>query len=103
MSSAWQITEKKYKQADLALSEKRPRKAARLLRELVRTEPDEPLFHWRLGYALSEMQEYRDAIHEFRQTLKLDPDNVPALGGLGCAYMELEEWDQAEKALRGRL
>ena len=95
--------EKKYKQADQALYDHDPGKAARLLQELVEIEPREPLFHWSLGYALSELKEYRRAIPEFRQALKLDPQNVAALGCLGRAYMELGEWEKAEKAIRDRL
>ena len=53
--------------------------------------------------ALSELKEYRRAIPEFRQALKLDPQNVAALGCLERAYMELGEWEKAEKAIRDRL
>jgi Flp pilus assembly protein TadD len=68
-----------------------------LLRELVEAEPDEPLFHWRLGYALSEMQKHREAIKEFRQALKLDPKNVAALGCLGREYMEVGNGPKQKK------
>jgi tetratricopeptide (TPR) repeat protein len=101
--SARKRIETKYKQADRALDRNDPHKAVCLLKELVASEPGEPLFHWRLGYALSEMEQYHSAIAAFRKALKLDRGNVPALGGLGRAYMELREWKRAEKAFRARL
>lgn len=101
--SDWQVIEKKYKQADHALDQNNPHKAARLLRDLVKSEPEEPLFHWLLGYALSEMNEYQGAIQEFQEALKLDPKNVAAWGCLGRTYMELEAWGPAEQALTARL
>jgi tetratricopeptide (TPR) repeat protein len=99
----WQSIEKKYKEADAALGNDEPHKAEPLLRELVVAEPREPLFHWRLGEALSGMQKFHDAILEFRRALKLDPRNVAAVGCLGKAYMELGDWRQAEKAIKTRL
>jgi len=97
------VIEKKYKEADSALTKSNPSKAAHLLRELVKIEPDEPLFHWRLGYALSEMGRFRDAIIEFQQALKLDPVNIAAWGSLGKAYIELEDWKSAREAFEKRL
>jgi len=99
----WRTIEKKYKEADLALTRNDPRRAERLLRQLVKSAPDEPLFHWRLGSALSEMKKYQPAVREFRQALQLDPRNVAALGCLGRVYMELGKWSLAEKAIRARL
>src|SRR6266849_3891309 len=101
--AVWQVIEKKYKQADRALDKHDPKQAVRLLRDLVESEPREPLFHWRLGFALSEMKEYQRAILELQKALNLDPDNVAALGCLGRAHMELGEWKQAEKAIKHRL
>ena len=98
-----QDIEKKYQRADRALYDHDPATAARLLRELVESEPREPLFRWSLGYALSEMRDYERAIPELLQALKSDPRNVAALGCLGRVYMELGEWKRAEKAIRDRL
>ncbi len=78
--AAWEILEKKYEQATLALKDNHPQKAVPILRELVGEEPNEPLFHWQLGRALSELREYQQAVHEFQQALQLDPENVPRLG-----------------------
>src|SRR5436309_1710408 len=94
---------KKYKQADLAFDRQQFHEATRLLRQLVKHEPSEPLFRWKLGYALSEMKDYRGAIRECQQALKLDPQKVAALGCLGRAYMELGAWTEAETAIRERL
>lgn len=101
--STLQILERKFKQADAALAKKDPKKAEKLLRELVASEPDEPLFHWKLGYALSESQQYAKAIPEFKKALKLDPENIAAVGCLGRAYVELGKWKEAEITLRKRL
>ncbi len=100
---ALQNVEIKYKKADRALRNDDPAKAARLLRELVKAEPKEPLFHWSLGYAYSEMEEYGSAIPELKEALRLDPRNIAALGCLGKVYLELGKWTFAEKAFRKRL
>jgi superkiller protein 3 len=100
---ALQDVEIKYKKADRALRDGDPATAARLLRELVKAEPKEPLFRWSLGYAYSEMEEYGSAIPELKEALKLDPQNIAALGCLGRVYMELGKWAFAEKAFRKRL
>jgi tetratricopeptide (TPR) repeat protein len=101
--SVWKVIDHKHKMADQALDKNDPGKAERLLRELVDNEPEEPLFHWKRGYALIELQKYRQAIGEFRRALQLDPRNIATLGGLGRAYMELGKWQQAERAIKDRL
>jgi superkiller protein 3 len=95
--------ENRYREADQALKRNEPARAAEILRELVEIEPREPLFHWRLAYALSELREFPRAIVEFHRTLKLDPRNIAAWGGLGRVYMELRLWDLAEEAIQHRL
>lgn len=101
--SALQTAVDKYRQAEAALDKNELETAESLLRELVFSEPNEPLFRWKLGYALSDLHQYPDAIREFEAALELDPKNVAALGGLGLAYMELGRWKEAEIAIRKRL
>jgi tetratricopeptide (TPR) repeat protein len=101
--NAWEAIEAKYEEADAAIGKYDLQLAERLLREIVDSEPSEPLFRWRLGYVLSDLHEYANAIHEFNEVLKLDPKNVPAWGGLGQVHTELGEWKEAEFAFRKRL
>jgi tetratricopeptide (TPR) repeat protein len=101
--NALQTIEGKYRRAEKAQERGQLRQAARQFRQLSMDAPSEPLFHWKLGYVLMEMQDHQGAIREFRHALKLDPKNVAAFGGLGQAYMELGKWSLAEKAFRKRL
>ena len=41
------------------------------------------------------MGQYTDAMEATKEALALDPDNIPALSGLGLVYMELEEYEEA--------
>ncbi|HVA45492.1 MAG TPA: tetratricopeptide repeat protein [Pirellulales bacterium] len=102
-TASFRELEKKYSAADKALRGRKPTQAVRLLQQLVRTEPREPLFHWRLGSALSELKQYTRAISQFKQALDLDPQNIAALGLLGRAYIEVGEWQRAEEAIQARL
>jgi len=101
--NALNTLEKKYVQAEAAEEKGQFRRAAQIFRQLTEEEAAEPLFHWKLGYVLLELQEYHSAIKEFRHVLKLDPKNIAAVGGLGRVYMELGKWSLAEKAIRKRL
>lgn len=89
--------------AEKALDSERYEVAANLLRRLVASDPDEPLFRWRLGNALEGLDDPKEAIVQYKAAIDVDPDNVPAWGCLGSAYLDLKKWKSAESAFRRRL
>jgi len=92
-----------YRAADDALDNNDAARAASLFRRLVRREPKEPLFRWKLGYALVESKKFDRAVDELRRAIRLDPKNVAAWGCLGRAFVGLQKWPAAEDAFRRRL
>jgi protein O-GlcNAc transferase len=101
--SNWSALEPIALQAETAIRTEDFEQAAALLRRLVSMEPMEPLFHWRLGYVLMELQNHSDALMCFHKAIALDPDSVPAWGGLGRVYLEKGDFREAESAFRKRL
>jgi tetratricopeptide (TPR) repeat protein len=59
--------------------------AEKVFTQLAVKMPDNPQVHYLLGYLRNEQQRYRDALPEFEQAVKLDPDYLNAwkeIGGL---------------------
>ena len=54
-----------------------------------------PEAHYNLGLLLAERGENEDAIHHYREVVKLLPDFAEAHSGLAFALMSEEEWDDA--------
>lgn len=77
--------------------------AAQILRQLSELDPDEPLFHWNIGYIYLDAGKTREAITHFKKALSLSQDCIAAWGGLGHAYTATREYDLAEAAFRQRL
>ena len=47
------------------------------------------------AWALSDQEEYNQAIQDFSKAVELDPKNTEALGGRGWANAEMEDFEQA--------
>jgi tetratricopeptide (TPR) repeat protein len=77
--------------------------AVKLLSELVSEHPGMAALQWSLGYAYLDSGEPEKSILQFMEAIRIDPKSLPAWGGLGQAYAELENWDLAEEAFRKRL
>ena len=63
---------------------------------------DHPLHaeaHYRLGYSYLTDGRLREAVDSFRRAVLLESDYVDALLGLAYAWVQLEEWEEAEAAL----
>lgn len=95
----------RYQEAEQAIREERPQDALPILEDLIQQQPDEALFWWQSGYVLKDLQRWPEAIRRFKRALELDPDNWPALGGLGHVYrdMALHFLKKSERAFRQRL
>lgn len=81
----------------------RPDEAARMLADLVSVYPDIVLLRWELGYAQLDAGLLEESTNSFMEAIRLDPECVPAWGGLGHAYSAMREWDRAESSFRRRL
>ncbi len=65
------------------------------LRRATRLHPYRGSYHYRLAVALHHLHEPADAEAEFVAALRLDPDDVPSLIGLGRTYLERGIFDRA--------
>jgi tetratricopeptide (TPR) repeat protein len=70
---------------------------------ILRSNEDDVLAHWAIGYEYLKRKLYHEATHCFERAIVLDPRCAPALGGLGRARLALGQWKEAETALRDRL
>jgi tetratricopeptide (TPR) repeat protein len=92
-------------QAQQALDKQDFNAAIPLLQKIEMERPDEPLPHFELGYAYSELKRNDDAIKEYRRSLELDPTLAAAHLNLGLVLMDsdptaaLESFHRAEVLL----
>ncbi|MFQ5715566.1 MAG: tetratricopeptide repeat protein [Nitrospinales bacterium] len=61
----------------------------------VRDNPDDAVAHYNLGLVYIKAKEYREALVELEEALRLDPKLAKARVGLGQVYLGLERWQQA--------
>ncbi len=75
-------------QAQQALDKQDFNAAIPLLQKIETERPDEPLPHFELGYAYSELKHNDEAIKEYRRALELDPKLAAAHLNLGLVLMD---------------
>jgi tetratricopeptide (TPR) repeat protein len=68
--------------------------AVSLLRVLLRHEPANPLLHYNLGMALSDMGQVQEAQEHLREALKGDPTNINALVAFGVAQARASDREE---------
>ena len=56
-----------------------------------------------LGILAAREGKMPEAISDFQEALRLDPEHVVALDNLGAAYRQLQNWDEARKTLERAL
>ena len=69
-------------------------------RQIVAMEPDDYFAHFGLACTLVEEGYYKEAVHEFRETLRLKPDFSAAIRDLGKALEKVGEPEEAMRAYR---
>ncbi len=65
------------------------------LKEAVRLDPEEPLYHFELGSAYFTDSRLEEAEAEYLTTLKLEDNFIEAYRRLGRLYMSQGKWDNA--------
>jgi tetratricopeptide (TPR) repeat protein len=74
-----------------------PSEAQSLLRKAVQFDPSYARAHLLLGKIYSQERRYAEAIPEYQQTLRLDPDLIEAYYVLGQAYTHVGKKDLAQR------
>ncbi len=70
-------------------------KATEGYRDWIQTYPRDAQAHLDLGVEYSEMGKYREALSEFGESMRLEPDNVITVGDLAATYTALNRFDEA--------
>ena len=65
----------------------------------VRTNPNDAALRIRLGEALGAVGKYAEAVEQFENALKIEPDSVPAYLDLGLVAIAQEDFAAAERFL----
>jgi serine/threonine protein kinase/tetratricopeptide (TPR) repeat protein len=76
------------------------KKSKTIAEEIVKKYPDDKQGHFHLGYALEQQGRFADAVREYQEVLRLDPNSGGAFNGLGLAYANLGEFEKAIEALK---
>ena len=74
-----------------------PAQVESLLKKAIQLDPSFPKAHFQLGNVYSDKRQYTDAISEYQQAIKLDPNVADVYYRLGQAYFHLGERDLAQK------
>ncbi|MBT6539068.1 MAG: hypothetical protein HOL58_06220 [Francisellaceae bacterium] len=69
------------------------------LLDVVKYYPDEPDLLYNLGELKRKKKNIKEAVRYLSRSIMLNPENVYALNSLGCAYLETQEYNKAEKNL----
>ena len=93
----------KFKKYQVLRSSTKYELALKVLDDLINDYPNNVLYAWEIGYLYIYMNLFEEAIKAFRNTISLDASCLPAWGGLGHAYFEMSQWDEAKIAFRKRL
>ena len=75
------------------------RRGAALLRVQAAVEPRDPVVHYNLGMALSDLGSLDEAKLHLLKAVHLDPDNVNALVALGVAHYRAGDAEAAQRRL----
>lgn len=83
----------------------RPDKALEQYRRAAELAPSVPEFHINVGQSLTKihMSSVKDAIESFNAALRLNPNNVEALEGLGSVYVSIGYGDMAGELVLPRI
>lgn len=81
------------------LADNQIERAMRTLKRAVTLDPKRGTLHSNLGYALQQMRDYRGAIAEYREAIRLDEKLVSAWINLATALVHTGERAEAHKAL----
>jgi adenylate cyclase len=77
----------------------RNEEAIELIKKAMRLNPFPPSFYYyQLGYCYFTMEQYEQAIEEFKKAIDLEPKNQPALVGLSASYSSLDRNEEALSA-----
>jgi adenylate cyclase len=77
----------------------RNEEAVELIKKAMRLNPFPPSFYYyQLGYCYFTMEQYEQAIDEFKKAIDLEPKNQPALVGLSASYSSLDRNEEALSA-----
>jgi tetratricopeptide (TPR) repeat protein len=74
-------------------------RAIPLLVELSRSQPQRADVHFNLGLALSETQQFPEALIALKRCVDLDPSFQPAWVAVGVAYARKQQYTEAKAAL----
>ena len=85
-----------YQRGNLMLKRGQYEKAAEFFYQRTIEKPDEPRARNQLGYAYLKLENYPDAIQEFRIAITLDNDYYTPYNNLGLAYMGVYNWPKAQ-------
>jgi Flp pilus assembly protein TadD len=69
------------------------------LEKYVKDNPSDPDGFNLLGYSLRQLKRYPEAIQNYKEALRLDPQHRGAHNYLGLAYVQLKEMDKARELL----
>ena len=73
--------------------------ATELIKKAMRLNPFPPSFYYyQLGYCYFAIEQYEQAIEEFKKAIDLEPKNQPALIGLSASYSSLDRNEEAISA-----
>jgi serine/threonine protein kinase/Flp pilus assembly protein TadD len=75
-------------------------KSLRILKQMAEEYPKEKHVHLDLGSIYWSRKHYDNAIEEFNQALKLDPNNGDALNSLAFVYVEMEDYEKAIESFK---
>jgi Flp pilus assembly protein TadD len=88
----------------LYIKERRFQTAIDLLKEALKSDPDNPKIHFALGTAYDKAGQVERTILEMEQVLQLDPDNADALNYLGYTFaVQGIRLDEAEQLIQRAL
>jgi tetratricopeptide (TPR) repeat protein len=86
----------RYRKAIQAYNRENYTKAEALLRQLVKEEPENALYHDQLGVTLNEMKRYEEAEAESRRAVELEPENAGYHDQLSTTLHEMKRYEEAE-------
>lgn len=72
-------------------AQKQYAKAGEMIREALRLDPDNAVYHFNYGNILQDLGHLKDAIEEYKKALELDPALEPAKDEIEKLQKELEE------------